>query len=310
MKASKVSIQAYADELNLEVIYAPGPLNEIKIESPEVSRPGLILTGYTEYFDPKRIQIIGLMEHSYLERCTVEKRKASIDLIMRQKPVLIAIARGLPVFPEMMADAEKYGVTILRTNDKTSDFMSSTIGFLNVRLAPMTVQHGELLEVFGLGVMIIGDSGIGKSETAIELINRGHRLVADDSIELSRVSSKTIVGQSPANIRHFMELRGIGIVNIRQLYGMGAVTTSERIDLVISMENWNPEKNYSKIGMIDEYVDILGLKIPSITIPVRPGRNLAVIIEVAVKNFRNKQMGYNAEEDLLRDLGYIDDLNN
>ena len=305
---STIDVQSLVDELGLEVLYAPSDPRSKKIESPEVSRPGLILSGFTEHFDPRRIQIIGLMEQSYLERLTDKERKYSIDLMMRECPDVIAICRGLEVFPEMRKDAEKYGVFLLRTEEKTSDFMSAVIAFLNLHLAPMTVQHGELLEVFGMGVMIIGDSGVGKSETAIELINRGHRLVADDTIELSRVSSKTVVGKSPENIRHFMELRGIGIVNIRQLYGMGAVITSDRVDLIIKLENWNPTKNYSKIGMIDDYMDVLGLPIPSITIPVRPGRNLAVIIEVAVKNFRNKQMGYDAEKELLTNLGYTDDL--
>ncbi len=305
---STIDVQSLVDELSLEVVYAPSDPSGKFIESPEVSRPGLILSGFTEHFDPRRIQIIGLMEQSYLERLTDKERKYSIDLMMRESPDVIAICRGLEVFPEMLKDAEKYGVFVLRTEEKTSDFMSAVIAFLNLHLAPMTVQHGELLEVFGMGVMIIGDSGVGKSETAIELINRGHRLVADDIIELSRVSSRTVVGKSPENTRHFMELRGIGIVNIRQLYGMGAVITSERIDLVIKLENWDPTKNYSKIGMIDDYMDVLGLSIPSITIPVRPGRNLAVIIEVAVKNFRNKQMGYDAEKELLTNLGFEDDL--
>lgn len=305
----RVSIQRYVNELDLEVVFAPCDLNERYIESTEVSRPGLILTGYEKHFDPTRIQIIGLMEQSYLESIDEDSRNKAIDLIMSRQPVLIAICRGLPIFYEMEEAAKRYEVPILRSHSKTSDFMSATISFLNVALAPMKLEHGELVEVFGEGVMILGNSGIGKSETAIELINRGHRLIADDTIELTRVSDKTIVGRSPENIRHFMELRGIGIVNIRQLYGTGSVMASERVNLVIQLEVWDPEKNYSKIGMIDDNMDILGLKIPKITIPVRPGRNLAVIIEVAAMNFRNKMLGYDAEAELLKNLGYTDDLN-
>ena len=186
---------------------------------------------------------------------------------------------------------------------KTSDFMSATIGHLNVELGPRVTWHGELIEVYGTGILIIGDSGIGKSETAVEMLKRGHRLVADDAVELRRVSEISIVGSAPENTRYFMELRGIGIVNVKQLFGMGAVKVSEKVDLIIKLEPWDSDKSYTNFGNGDETLDILGIKIPMITIPVKPGRNLAVILEVAAMNYRDRQMGYNAEQELLNSLG-------
>ncbi|MBQ4094683.1 MAG: HPr(Ser) kinase/phosphatase [Oscillospiraceae bacterium] len=304
----KVSLQQFADELRLETVHAPCALSQIFIRSTEVSRPGLILAGFEEHFDSRRIQIIGLMEYTYLEQRSAEERYASLDRLMGHKPVVVVLTRELDVFDEMRELAVKYSVPLMRSLDKTSDFMSASIAYLNVQLAPMVLQHGELVEVFGEGILILGESGVGKSETAVELINRGHRLVADDSVELRRVSERTIVGTSPDNIRYFVELRGIGIVNVKQLFGMGAVKLSERVDFVVNLEHWVEGKNYSKIGMGDETLDILGLKIPMITIPVRPGRNLAVIVEVAAMNHRNLKLGYNAEEDLLKSLGLTDDL--
>ncbi len=196
----------------------------------------------------------------------------------------------------------------MRTSDGTSAFLSSLISTLNVELAPRITRHGVLVEVYGEGVLIFGDSGVGKSETAIELIKRGHRLIADDAVEIRRVSSKTLVGSSPDNIRHFMELRGIGIINARRLFGMGAVKITEKIDMVISMELWNPEKVYDRMGMENEYIEILGNRVPNLTIPVKPGRNLAAIIEVAAMNNRQKKMGYNAAHELLQKLGMVEDI--
>ena len=304
----RVSLQSFADELRLETVTAPCALSQIFIRSAEVARPGLILAGFEEHFDSRRMQIIGLMEYTYLEQRSPEERYDSLHRLFRHQPVVVVLTRDLTVFYEMKQLAQEFGVPLLRSLDRTSDFMSASISYLNVQLAPMMLQHGELVEVFGEGILILGESGVGKSETAIELVNRGHRLVADDSVELRRVSERTIVGTSPENIRYFVELRGIGIVNIKQLYGMGAVKLSERIDFVVNLEHWVQGKNYSKIGMGDETLDILGLKIPMITIPVRPGRNLAVIVEVAAMNHRNLKLGYNAEKDLLKSLGLTDDL--
>lgn len=199
--------------------------------------------------------------------------------------------------------ATKYEIPLLRSKDSTSSFMAALIAFLNLHLAPRITRHGVLIEIYGEGVLILGESGVGKSETAVELIKRGHRLVADDAVEIRRVSNISLVGSSPENIRHFLELRGIGIVNARQLFGMGAIKTTEKIDLIVELEPWDNEKVYDRMGVDSEYTSILGVKVPCITIPVKPGRNLAVILEVAAMNNRQKKMGYNAAQDLLDNLG-------
>ena len=192
---------------------------------------------------------------------------------------------------------------MLQSADTTSGVMASLIAFLNVQLAPRITRHGVLVEAYGEGILLVGDSGVGKSETAIELVKRGHRLIADDAVEIRRVSSKTLVGSAPDNIRHFIELRGIGIVNVRRIFGMGAVKMTEKIDMVIQMEQWNKDKIYDRMGLKDEYMDILGIQVPMLTIPVKPGRNLAIIIEVAAMNNRQKKMGYNAAQELMQNLG-------
>ena len=205
----------------------------------------------------------------------------------------------------MMKYAKRYEVPILRTNETTSTFMSSLNALLNVELAPRITRHGVLVEVYGEGILLLGESGVGKSETAIELVKRGHRLIADDAVEIRRVSNRTLVGSSPENIRHFVELRGIGIINARRIFGMGSVKVTEKIDMIIQLELWDQNKVYDRMGMENEYTSILGLKIPSLTIPVKPGRNLAIIIEVAAMNNRQKKMGYNAAQELLEKLGMV-----
>ena len=302
---SKVPIQAFIDELKLEIIYSPEDNKERYIVIPDVSRPGMMLLGFKPHFDPRRIQIIGLMEYTYLEGLSPEERMKALDRLYSQEPVLVIVTRSLDIFDEMFMLSCRYGVPLLRCEQNTSEFMSAAISYLNVELAPATLMHGELVDVYGEGILILGESGVGKSETAIELVKRGHRLIADDSFELRRVSDKTIVGKSPDNIRYFSELRGIGIINVKQLFGVGAVNITERIDLVIKLEEWDSSKSYSKIGMGTETIDLLGLSVPMITIPVRPGRNLAVILEVAAMNFRNLKLGYDAEKELLDSLGMI-----
>ena len=207
---------------------------------------------------------------------------------------------------ELQASCEKYKVPLLRTSDTTSGFMAALIAYLNVQLAPRITRHGVLVEVYGEGILLLGDSGVGKSETAIELVKRGHRLIADDAVEIRRVSAKSLVGSAPENIRHFIELRGIGIVNARRIFGMGAVKVTEKIDMMIQLEQWDSEKVYDRMGLDNEYADILGIKVPLLTIPVKPGRNLAIIIEVAAMNNRQKKMGYNAAQELMRNLGMSD----
>jgi HPr kinase/phosphorylase len=221
---------------------------------------------------------------------------------------MIVLTRGMQVFPEIMTAAEKYGICVYRTEVATSSFMSALISYLNVQLAQRRTRHGVLVEVYGEGILLLGESGVGKSETAIELVKRGHRLIADDAVEIRRVSNKSLVGTAPDNIRHFIELRGIGIINASRIFGAGSVKLTEKIDLVINMEPWDVNKAYDRMGLEEQTTTILDLPVPSLTIPVKPGRNLAVIIEVAAMNHRQKKLGYNAAEDLLKKLGMTDDI--
>ena len=290
------------NEFQLEAVYLPEDAEKIEIASPEVSRPGLALTGFLEVFEPFRMQIIGKAEHKYLSEMTSEQRYSRIDRFFRMKPVAIVVTTGLSVFDEMLDVAEKQAVPILRTAERTSAFMAALIASLNTSLAPRITRHGVLVEVYGEGMLILGESGIGKSETAIELVKRGHRLIADDAVEIKRVSAKTLVGTAPELIRYYIELRGIGIVDVRRIFGMGAVKATERIDMVINLEHWNSEKLYDRFGLDEEFVDILGINVPSLTIPVHPGRNLAIILELAAMNNRQKKMGYNTAEEFNKRL--------
>ncbi|WP_040196125.1 HPr(Ser) kinase/phosphatase [Candidatus Soleaferrea massiliensis] len=298
-----VSLKKLIDAFKLEIIHLPKEADEIKISSADINRPGLHLAGFFEFYDRQRIQIIGKAETGYLENLDPQTRQDAIRGFMALKPPVVIVARGLHIFDEMMSDAKEFGVALLRTNEGTSTFSSSLISTLNVELAPRVTRHGVLVEVYGEGILLLGESGVGKSETAIELIKRGHRLIADDAVEIRRVSSKTLVGSSPANIRHFLEVRGIGIINARRIFGMGSIKVTEKIDMVIQLENWDATKVYDRMGMENEYTEILGIDVPSLTIPVKPGRNLAIIIEVAAMNNRQKKMGYNAAYELLEKLG-------
>lgn len=299
----KVSLKKIIDEFNLESIYLPKPAEEIMIDETDVNRPGLQLSGFYTYFNPERIQIIGKMEFAYLSTLEEGTRYERLDDLLSKKLPALIITRELPYFSEMVELAEKYEVPLLRSKESTSSFMSALIAFLNLNLAPRITRHGVLIEIYGEGVLILGESGVGKSETAIELVKRGHRLVADDAVEIRKVSNISLVGSSPDNIRHFLELRGIGIINARRLFGMGAIKLSEKIDMIVELELWNSEKLYDRMGVDTEYTSILGVNVPSLTIPVKPGRNLAVILEVAAMNNRQKKMGYNAAHELLEKLG-------
>ena len=298
-----ISLKKIIDEFQLEVIYTPKDTSELLIDENDVNRPGLQLMGFYEYFNPERIQIIGKMEFAYLSTIDEKTRYERLELLFSQKLPALIITRELPYFSEMLELAQKYEMPLLRSKESTSNFMSGLIAFLNLNLAPRITRHGVLIEIYGEGVFLTGESGVGKSETAIELVKRGHRLVADDAVEIRKVSNISLVGSSPDNIRHFLELRGIGIINARRLFGMGAVKMTEKIDLVVEMELWNPEKIYDRMGIDTEYASILGVKVPCLTIPVKPGRNLAVILEVAAMNNRQKKMGYNAATELLDRLG-------
>ena len=301
-----IGLSKIISEFSLEVLNMPESDGEIMISSSEVNRPGLHMAGYFEFFDAERIQIIGKSEESFLKRFTEEKAEQRLRELFSRKPVAVVICRNLEVSEIYRKIAEEFGVPLLRTPVSTSEFEAALIAFLNVHLAPRITQHGVLVEVFGEGILLLGESGVGKSETAMELVKRGHRLIADDAVEIKKVSSKSLVGSAPENIRHFIELRGIGIINASRLFGAGAVKLTEKIDLVIKMEPWDVNKVYDRMGLENQTHEILDLKIPSLTIPVKPGRNLAVIIEVAAMNNRQKKLGYNAAEDLLKKLGMND----
>ena len=290
-------------ELQLETAFLPKSADDILIQSRDVVRPGMELNGYHEYFDPNRIAVLGRAEMYMLESLKPERRAMALDSYLSLKPPAVIVARGIDPGKDFMEIAETYHVPVLRTTESTSNVVASLVAYLNVELAPRITRHGVWVEVYGEGILLVGDSGVGKSETAIELIKRGHRLIADDAVEIRRVSSKSLVGQSPENIRHFIELRGIGIINARRIFGMGAVKLQEKIDMCINLEIWDATKVYDRMGMDSEYTEILGIKVPVMTIPVKPGRNLAIIIEVAAMNNRQKKMGYNAAYELLSALG-------
>ena len=297
-----ITLETLIKEFQLEALYMPESASEIKISSTEVDRPGLALAGFTALFDPMRLQIIGRAEKQYLTELTSEQRSECLDRFLAMKPVAVVLTSQIDPCEEMRAKAEEYGVPLLKTQERTSEFMAGVIANLNTSLAPRITRHGVLVEVYGEGVLILGDSGIGKSETAIELVKRGHRLIADDAVEIKRVSAKTLVGSAPELIRYYIELRGIGIVDVRRLFGMGAVKATECIDMVINLEHWDPEKMYDRFGLEEQYENILGIDIPSITIPVHPGRNLAVVLEIAAMNNRQKKMGYNTAEEFNKRL--------
>ncbi len=305
-----VSLAKIIKNFKLEIVFLPAPAENIYISNVEVNRPGLQFGGYYEFFDNGRIQIIGKSEEAYLNQFPEDEYLKRVDDFFKSKPAAVIISRNLPVTDAIKTAAETYGVPLFRTADATSDFMSSLISFLNVELAPRITRHGVLVEVYGEGLLIVGESGVGKSETAIELVKRGHRLIADDAVEIRRVSSRSLVGSAPENIRHFIELRGIGIINARRIFGVGAVNLTSKIDLVINLEQWDSKKVYDRMGLEEETTEILENKVPSVTIPVKPGRNLAVIIEVAAMNNRQKKMGYNAAQELLKRLGMMDEEQN
>ena len=298
MNNFSVTLQHIVDECNLEVVFSDKDLNTVKIVTTDVSRPGLQFVDFFDYFDADRIQIFGKVERTFLEKKTSEERLHCItELCKRQIPAII-ISRNQDVFDEFLVAAKKYHIPVLRTAQTTSKFMARLIAFLNVELAERITLHGVLCEVYGEGVLITGESGVGKSETAIELVKRGHRLVADDAVEVKKVSDKSLVGTAPESIRHFIEIRGIGIIDVRRIFGMGSIKETEKIDLIIKLEAWDPKKQYDRLGLVTEYSELLGHQIPTLNIPVKPGRNLAVVVEVAAMNNRQKKLGYNAAEEL------------
>ena len=293
-----VSLEKVIRDHSLEALYLPKAASDLYISSYDVNRPGLILTGYNDYFDPSRVQFLGLTELAFLDSLSPEERAKRVENFMCRQPCAVLITRNLECPDVLRENAQKYAVPLLRTADTTSSFMSALISYLNVELAQRVTRHGVLVEVYGEGILLVGDSGVGKSETAIELIKRGHRLIADDAVEIKRINRTTLMGSAPEMIRYYMELRGIGVIDARQIYGVGAVKPETRVDLVVQLEPWEDGRAYDRLGLTTEYCEILNVRVPCVTIPVGPGRNLAVILELAAMNNRQKGMGYNAAQKL------------
>ena len=308
MERYSVSLEKFVKNLSLNVDYAPTNPSDIYLTSKDVQRPGLILAGYSGFFMPDRIQFLGLAELGYVAGLPEQEGRAALERFFSARPSTAIVSHGQEITDELREFAEKYKVSLLSTDDSTSSIMAATISFLSVELAPRITRHGVLVEVSGEGVLILGDSGIGKSECALELMKRGHRLIADDAVEIRRVSRKTVVGSAPDNIRHFIELHGVGIVDARRIFGMGAIKMTEKIDMVIQLVQWEKNKMYERLGLGDNYATILGVEIPIYVVQVKPGRNLSIIIEAAATNNRQKKMGYDAAQELIHQLGLTDDI--
>ena len=289
-------------DFNLEVLRGGEGYEDRAIRTEDVNRPGLQLTGFFDYFDPKRLRVIGRVETTYLAALPPEERLLRFEELLRHDIPALIISRGLDPYPECMEMAEKHDRTILRSQDTTSVLMSTIIASLKGYLAPRITRHGVLVDVYGEGVLLLGESGVGKSETAIELVKRGHRLIADDAVEIKRTSSKRLLGTAPELIRHYIELRGIGVIDVRRLFGMSAVKDESEIDMVINLEQWRDGAMYDRLGLDNLYTTILDVQVPSLTVPVKPGRNLAVIVEVAAMNNRHKKMGYNAALEFTKQI--------
>jgi len=294
---SRVDLLKIATDEKLKIVFTPEEPSTIMIGCCDVNRPGLALSGFFAHFDPRRIQLLGNAECMYLKMMDEDTRRVRLTDFFRQNPAAVIYTDKNEPDEMVLEMAAYFEIPILSTPERTSEFMASLIAYLHVQLAPQITRHGVLVEVYGEGILITGDSGVGKSETAIELLKRGHRFIADDAVELRRVSAKTIVGRAPEIIKYIIELRGIGIVDVRRLFGMGAVKDTEKIDMIINLESWVQGKMYDRLGLETEYSDIMGIQIPTTTIPVKPGRNLAVILEIAAMNNRQKRMGYNTAEE-------------
>ncbi|MBR2311405.1 MAG: HPr(Ser) kinase/phosphatase [Oscillospiraceae bacterium] len=288
-----VPLTTLVKEFRLDVLYAATDFEKICLTVVDVARPGLQLAGYYDHFEPMRLQVMGNVEISYLQKLSVTERALAFDRLFSYKFPALLIARDLQPDPLCLEMAKKHNVTVLRSSEPTSAIVSAIIAYLNSALAPSITRHGVLIEIYGEGVLLLGESGIGKSETAVELLKRGHRLIADDAVEIRKISGSTLMGTAPELIRNYIELRGIGIINVAKLFGMGAVKEENKIDLVVNIVHWNKDANKDRMGIEEQYMEILGVQVPMNTIPVTPGRNLAVILEVAAMNNRQRKMGYN-----------------
>ena len=288
-----VLLSTLVEEFQLEVVYSAADYDKIRLTVEDVARPGLQLAGYYDHFEPMRLQVLGNAEVSYLKKLDEAERAVIFDRLFSYKFPALLIARNLEVGPQCLAMAKKHNVTLLRSHEPTSTIVSAIIAYLKAALAPSITRHGVLVEVYGEGLLLLGDSGIGKSEAAVELLKRGHRMIADDAVEIRKISGNSLVGTAPPLIRNYVELRGIGIVNVAKLFGMGAVKAENEINLVVNIVHWDKHKEYDRLGLDDQTMEILGVNVPMYTIPITPGRNLAVILEVAAMNNRQRKMGYN-----------------
>ncbi|MGI6112506.1 MAG: HPr(Ser) kinase/phosphatase [Mahellales bacterium] len=298
---ASILLKEFVEQMNLKVVCS-GHHEFFEINTSDINRPGLQMAGFFDYFAYDRLQVMGKVEMTFLEDLDPVIRSDRLEKFFEYDTPCTVVCRDLPIPQEMVGIAQKYDRIILHSKDTTTNFVHKAIGFLDGKLAPVTTQHGVLVDVYGVGMYLIGESGIGKSETALELVKRGHRLVADDAVEIKRVTQNRLVGQAPALIMHLMEIRGVGIIDVKAMYGAGAVINSKSIDLVICLEFWDNNKEYDRLGLVEEYISIMDVKIPRLTIPVRPGRNMAIVLEVAARNFRLKNMGYHAAKELNRRL--------
>mgnify|MGYP002519902631 CR=1 FL=1 len=297
-----VPLATLVKEFQLEVAFASTDYASIRLTVEDVARPGLQLAGYFDHYDPMRLQVLGTVEMSYVAKLTEQERASIFDRLFSYKFPAMLIARDMEPGEQLMAMAKKHNVTVLRSKEATSSIVSDIITYLKTALAPRISRHGVLIEAYGEGVLLIGDSGIGKSEAAIELLKRGHRLIADDAVEIKKVSANSLIGTAPELIRNYIELRGIGIINIAKLFGIGAIKNDNEINLVVNIVPWNNHDHYDRLGLEDKFMDILGVHVPMITIPITPGRNLAVILEVAAMNNRHRTMGYNAAQEFTEQM--------
>ena len=293
-----VTITELIEKLGLRNMTMELDTDAIVLVHPDVNRPALQLTGFFDHFDKDRVQIIGYVEQAYLDKLTPERRHEVYDALISSQIPCLLFSRGMKPEEDVLELCNHYGVPCMVSEKTTSDLMAEVIRWLNVKLAPMISIHGVLVDVFGEGVLIMGESGIGKREAALELMKRGHRLVSDEVVEIRRVSDETIIGSAPDITRHFIELRGIGIIDVKTLFGVESVKDTQAIDMVIKLEEWDREKEYDRLGMEDQYTEFLGNKVVCHSIPIRPGRNLAIIVESAAVNYRQKKMGYNAAREL------------
>ena len=298
--AGRVELKKVVEKMDLKNLTPNVDIGDKTLEIPDINRPALQLTGYFEHFDSDRVQLIGYVEYTFLEKMDEEHKREIYTQLLSYPIPCIVFSRSLKPGKILLEMAEEANIPVFNTEKKTAQFTAEIIRWLNVELAPCISIHGVLVDVYGVGVLIMGESGIGKSEAALELIKRGHRLVSDDVVEIRKVSDATLVGTAPDITRHFIELRGIGIVDVKTLYGVQSVRETQNIDLVITLEDWDKDKKYDRLGMEEEYTEFLGNKIVCHQLPIRPGRNLAIIVETAAINYRQKKMGYNAAQELYK----------